>query len=124
MKLLIRVELVVIIHIDERYGWALLFIEAGVMQRLRAVDPVLEGQPARIRVFTLHGHAHKLEIPPIVLKGLRLRGKARIHAGHELSDILAVIKVAQCSVGPKNAPLAVKQQRRDADAVHDLCGSG
>ena len=124
VKLLIGVQLVVIVHINESHGRHLLLIQAGIVQRFRAVDPVLEHEPARIWVFALHGHAHHLEVSSVDFKGLRLCGEAGFQTRHKLRDVLPAVNIMECRITPQDAPLAVKQQRGNADAVHDLCRSG
>ena len=60
MELAVCKQVIVIIHLHQAYGRHVFFVQAGIVQGLRPVQPVLEGEPL-FALYALYGHADKLE---------------------------------------------------------------
>ena len=93
------------------------------MQRLRPVQPILEGEPG-LCAYALHRHAHELEVLAVILYGLGLIGEARIHIGYQPAYVAAREDLAEGVVAPDYLSAAIEQHAGYGYVGYDVARRG
>ena len=83
VELLIRVQVVIVVDLDDGHSGHLLFIQPGIMEGLRPIHPILKGQMPDAPAGSLDSHVHQLEAAAVIIQGLGLIGIARVQPGDQ-----------------------------------------